>query len=98
MARKKRTPAQAPLLPLSKGEIWEVGRRALGVSVADLAHADERPEFIMIVQAGENGGVVFGELVAAGAPPMVLAEVVARAMRAPLLGTPRHPELIRVGS
>src|SRR5262245_41280403 len=98
MARKKRTPAQAPSLPLSKGEIWEVGRRALEVSVADLADQDERLEFVMVVQAGEDGGVVLGEIVAASAPLMVLADVVVRAMRDPLLGQPRRPELIRVGS
>src|SRR5215831_9634434 len=86
MAHKKRTPAQALSLPLSKGEIWEVGRRALGVSVADPAYEDEQPEFVMIVQAGDDGGVVLGELVAASAPAVVLADVVARAMREPLLG------------
>ncbi len=98
MARKKRTPAQAPSLPLNKGEIWEVGRRALEVSVADLAHEGERPDFVMIVQAGEDGGVVLGESIPSSAPAVVLADVVARAMREPLLGRPRRPALIRVGS
>jgi len=98
MARKKRTPAQAPSLPLSKSEVWEVGRRALEVSVADFAEQDERPEFVMVVQTGEEGGVVLAEIMPASAPLMVLADVVVRAMRAPLLGKPRRPELIRVGS
>jgi len=98
MARKKRTPAQAPSLPLSQGEVWEVGRRALEVSVADLAEQGERPELVMVVQTGEEGGVVLGEIMAASAPLMVLADVVVRAMREPLLGKPRRPELIRVGS
>ena len=56
MARKKRTPAQVLLLPLSKGEIWEVGRRALDVSVVDLARKGERPEVLLVVQAGDEGG------------------------------------------
>src|SRR5262245_43870417 len=98
MARKKRTPAQAPSLPLSKSEVWEVGRRALEVSVADFAEQDERPELVMVVQTGEEGGVVLAEILPASAPLMVLADVVVRAMRAPLLGKPRRPELIRVGS
>ena len=98
MAQKKRTAAQAPSLPLRKGDIWEVGRRALEVSVADPAHTGERPEFVMIVQAGENGGVVLAESIPASAPAMILADVVAHAMREPLFGRPRRPELIRVGS
>jgi len=98
MARKKRTPAQAPSLPLSKSEVWEVGRRALEVSIADLAEQDERPELVMVVQTGEEGGVVLAEIMPASAPLIVLADVVVRAMRAPLLGKPRRPELIRVGS
>ena len=55
MARKKRTPAQTLSLPLSKGEIWEVGRRALDVSVADLTRKSERPEVLLVVQAGDEG-------------------------------------------
>ena len=98
MARKKRTPVQAPSLPLSKGEIWEVGRRALEVPVADLVRQGEQPEFVLVVQTGEDGGVVLGDVIASSTPPTVLAEVVTRAMREPLLGKPRRPALIRVAS
>lgn len=98
MARKKRTPVQASGLPLSKGEIWEVGRRALEVSVADLARQGERPEFVLIVQAGDHGGVVLGDVIASSTPFTVLVETVVRAMREPLLGKPRRPALIRVAS
>ena len=98
MARKKRTPAQALLLPLSKGEIWEVGRRALEVSVADLDRKGERPEVLLVVQAGDEGGVVLGDAITSSAPPAVLVDIVVRAMREPLLGKPRRPEVIRVGS
>ena len=98
MARKKRTPAHARLLPLSKGEIWEVGRRALEVSIADLVGKNERPEVLLVVQAGDEGGVVLGDATTSSAPPAVLVDVVVRAMREPLLGKPRRPEVIRVGS
>jgi hypothetical protein len=98
MARKKRTPARALSLPLSKGEIWEVGRRALDVPVTDLARQGERPEVLMVVQVGDAGGVVLGEATTSSAPPAVLVDIVVRAMREPLLGQPRRPEVIRLGS
>ena len=98
MARKKRPPAHTRLLPLSKGEIWEVGRRALEVSIADLAGKSERPEVLLVVQAGGEGGVVLGDAITSSAPPAVLVDVVVRAMREPLLGKPRRPEVIRVGT
>jgi hypothetical protein len=98
MARKKRTPAPAPSLPLSKGEIWEVGRRSIEVPVADLARKGERPEVLLVVQAGEEGGVVLGDAITSSAPRTVLADIVVRAMREPLIGEPRRPEVIRVGS
>jgi hypothetical protein len=98
MARKKRTPAQALSLPLSKGEIWEVGRRALDVPVVDLVRKGERPEVLLVVQAGDEGGVVLGDATTSSAPPAVLVDIVVRAMREPLLGKPRRPEVIRVGS
>jgi len=98
MARKKRTSAQALSLPLSKGEIWEVGRRAFEVPVADLARKGERPEVLLVVQAGDEGGVVLGDATISSTPPAVLVDIVVRAMREPLLGKPRRPEVIRVGS
>src|SRR5262245_49196515 len=98
MARKKRMSAQTLSLPLSKGEIWEVGRRALDVPVTDLARRGERPEVLLVVQGGDEGGVVLGEATTSSAPPAVLVDIVVRAMREPLLGKPRRPEVIRVGS
>jgi hypothetical protein len=98
MAHKKRTPAQALSLPLSKGEIWEVGRRALEVSIADLGRKGERPEVLLVVQTGDEGGVVLGDATTSSAPSAVLVDIVVRAMREPLLGKPRRPEVIRVGS
>src|SRR5262245_39699426 len=98
MARKKRMPAPALSSPLSKGEIWEVGRRALEVPVADLARKGERPEVLLVVQAGDEGGVVLGEATTSSAPLVVLSCIGVRAMRRPLLAKPRRPEVIRVGS
>ena len=98
MAHKKRPPARTLSLPLSKGEIWEAGRRALEVPVTDLARRGERPEVLLVVQVGEEGGVVLGDATTSSAPPAVLVDIVVRAMREPLLGKPRRPEVIRVGS
>jgi hypothetical protein len=98
MARKKRTPARALLLPLSKGEIWEVGRCVLDVSVADLDRKEVRPEVLLVVQAGDEGGVVLGDAITSSAPLAILVDIVIRAMRKPLIGKPRRPEVIRVGS
>lgn len=98
MARKKRTPARALLLPLSKGEIWEVGRCVLDVSVADLDLQGVRPEVLLVVQAGDEGGVVLGDAITSKAPLAVLVDIIIRAMHEPLIGKPRRPEVIRVGS
>jgi hypothetical protein len=98
MARKKRMPAQALSLPLSKGEIWEVGRRALDVPVADLDRKGVRPEVLLVVQAGDEGSIVLGDAITSSAPLASLVDIVIRAMRKPLIGKPRRPEVIRVGS
>lgn len=97
MARKKRKPTQAPL-PLSQGEVWEVGRRTLDIHVAELARRGERPEFLLAVQTGESGGVVLGDAISSNTPPTALADFVLQAMRQPLLGRPRRPAVIRVAS
>jgi hypothetical protein len=97
MARKKRKQTQAPL-PLMAGEVWEVGRRTLDVHVAELEHRGERPEFLLAIQTGDTGGVVLGDAISSKAPPTALADFVLQAMRQPLLGRPRRPAVIRVGS
>jgi hypothetical protein len=97
MARKKRKPTQA-LPPLSKGEVWEVGRRALNVQVEELARRQEHPEILLAVQAGTSGGIVLGDPITSSAPPSALADFVIRAMRQPLQGEPRRPAVIRVAS
>jgi hypothetical protein len=97
MARKKRSQPQAPL-PLSKGEVWEVGRRTLDVHVDELARRGEQPEVLLAVQTGESGGIVLGEPITSNAPPTALADFVLQAMHQPLLGKARRPGVIRVGS
>ena len=51
-----------------------------------------------MVQAGDEGGVVLGDAITSSAPLAVLVDIVIRAMREPLIGKPRRPEVIRVGS
>ena len=64
--------------------------------VADLARTGERPEVLLVVQAETR--VVLGDAVTSSAPSRVLVDIVVRAIREPLLGKPRRPEVIRVGS
>ena len=85
-------------LPQAKGEVWEVGRRRLGLSVAELERTGERPELLLAVQAGGQGGAVQTTIVSSSAPPTALADFVLQAMRQPMTGKPRRPQLIRVNS
>jgi hypothetical protein len=97
MPRKKRKKTQATL-PQIKGEVWEVGRRPLDVQVAELATQGEEPELVMVLQASEPGGAVFGTALPSSAPPAALVDVLQQAMREPMVGKPRRPEVVRVGS
>jgi hypothetical protein len=97
MARKKRKSTQ-PSLPLSQGEVWEVGRRPLHVHVDELARRKEQPEILLAVQTGASGGIVLGDPITSSAPPTALADFVLQAMRQPLVGQPRRPAVIRVAS
>jgi len=98
MPGKKRPPRQTQPLPLSRGEVWEVGRRELDISVPDLTRRGEQPEVVLVVQTGGEGGVVLGDVVTSSAPLTALADIVLRAMREPLIGKPRRPEVLRVSS
>ncbi len=98
MARKKRTSTPNSPLPLSKGEIWEIGRRPLSVHIAELEERGERPEIFLAVQAGEAGGVVLAETVTSARPVTALVDFTLQAMRQPLIGPPRRPEVIRIAS
>src|SRR5262245_45861245 len=97
MARKKQKPPQVPL-PLSQGEVWEVGRRTLNVHVDELQHQQEHPEIMLAVQTGTSGGIVHGEPITSKAPHTALADFLLQAMRQPLIGKPRRPAIIRVTS
>jgi hypothetical protein len=97
MARKRQKTTQAPVA-LIKSEVWEIGRRALDIHVADLDHQGERPEVLLAVQTGESGGVVLVDAITSSTPTTALKDFALQAMRQPLLGQPRRPEVIRVSS
>ena len=85
-------------LPQANGEVWEVGRRRLNISVAELEHKGERPELLLAVLASGQGGVVQANIIPDSAPSTALADFVLEAMRQPMIGKPRRPQLIRVNS
>jgi hypothetical protein len=85
-------------LPQAKGEVWEVGRHRLDISVAELERQGERPELLLAVQASGQGGVIQANIVPASAPPTTLGDLVLQGMRQPMMGKPRRPQLIRVSS
>ncbi|MGH8055905.1 MAG: DUF6930 domain-containing protein, partial [Candidatus Entotheonellia bacterium] len=97
MARKVTTKNIAAL-PQVKREVWEIGRRALDVAVTELQQQGERPEILLAVQPQQGEAVVLFDFVPSSAPPTVLADFALRAMAAPLLGTPRRPQALRVAS
>jgi uncharacterized protein DUF6930 len=85
-------------LPQAKQEIWEVGRRRLEISVAELERQGERPELLLVVQANGQGGVIQANIVPASAPVTTLDDLVLQGMRQPTIGKPRRPQMIRVSS
>jgi hypothetical protein len=85
-------------LPQASGEVWEVGRRRLHISIAELERKGERPELLLAVHASGQGGVVQANIVPTSAPATALADFVLEAMRQPMIGKPRRPQLIRVSS
>jgi hypothetical protein len=97
MARKIQTKSVAKL-PQVGGEVWEVGRRTLDISVEELERKGEQPELLLAVQPDERGGIVRGDAISSSGPPNALADFILLAMNKPLIGKPRRPEVIRVGS
>ncbi len=85
-------------LPQARSEIWEVGRRSLAISIAELERTGERPELLLAVQVSGRGGAILANLVPSSAPLATLADFVLQAMRQPMIGKPRRPQVIRVGS
>ena len=85
-------------LPQANGEVWEVGRRRLNISIAELERKGERPELLLAVHASGRGGVVQANIIPTSAPSTALADFVLEAMRQPMIGKPRRPQLIRVNS
>jgi hypothetical protein len=85
-------------LPQANGEVWEVGRRRLNISIAEMERKGERHELLLAVHASGRGGVVQANIVPASAPSTALADFVLEAMRQPMIGKPRRPQLMRVNS
>jgi hypothetical protein len=75
-------------LPQAKQEIWEVGRRRLEISVAELERQGERPELLLVVQANGQGGVIQANIVPASAPVTTLDDLVLQGMRQPTITAP----------
>lgn len=97
MPRKKRT-ITPPKLPLSTGEVWEIGQRPLTglVSLPDNELSD-LPNMLFIVQA-DSGTPIYGTPIMPGAPLSDLVDHVRQAMREPMVGEPRRPAVMRVSS
>jgi len=95
---RKVTSKNIATLPQVKREVWEIGRRALDVAVSELQQQGARPEILLAVQPQQAEAVVLFDFVPSSAPPTVLADFALRAMAAPLLGTPRRPQALRVAS
>ncbi|MBI3950510.1 MAG: plasmid pRiA4b ORF-3 family protein [Acidobacteria bacterium] len=85
-------------LPQVKGEMWEIGRRPLDISIVELERKGERPELLLAVQPDERGGVVLADIVSSRTPPEALSDFALRAMSEPLIGKPRRPDAVHVGS
>ncbi len=97
MPRKKRTTA-TPKLPLNAGEVWEIGQRPLtGLVALPDDTISELPAMLFVVQA-DSGSPILGTPTMPDAPPSDLAAHVRQAMREPMVGEPRRPEVIRVSS
>ena len=56
------------------------------------------PELLLAVHASGQGGVVQANIIPSSAPPTALADFLLEAMRQPMIGKPRRPQLIRVNS
>ncbi|HXH09734.1 MAG TPA: plasmid pRiA4b ORF-3 family protein [Alphaproteobacteria bacterium] len=97
MANKLSTKTIAAL-PQVKREVWELGRRALNVTVAELRHQGEHPEILLAVQSGERGGVLRYELIASTTPREALVDFAMHAMRQPMVGRARRPQAVRVAT
>ncbi len=97
MPRKKRKTA-TPKLPLSAGEVWEIGQRPL-TALVPLPEDEmtELPTMLFVVQA-ESGNPIFGAPLMPDAPPSDFVDHVRQAMREPMVGEPRRPEVMRVSS
>ncbi len=97
MPRKKRKTA-IPKLPLSTGEVWEVGQRPMmGVVPLPDDSIFELPAMLLVAQAA-SGRPIFGTPTMPNTPRSKLVDHIRQAMHEPMFGDPRRPEIIRVSS
>ncbi|WP_089718291.1 IS1096 element passenger TnpR family protein [Candidatus Entotheonella palauensis] len=97
MPRKKRKTVP-PKLPLSAGEVWEIGQRPLTglVSLPDDATV-ELPTMLFVVEA-DSGSPISGVPMMPDAPLSDWVDHLKQAMHEPMFGAPRRPEVMRVSS
>jgi hypothetical protein len=97
MPRKKRNTA-SPKLPLSTGEVWEIGQRPLtGLMSLPDDEILELPTLLLVVQA-DSRNPVYRTPMMPDAPPSDWVNHIRQAMREPMVGAPRRPEVMRVSS
>ena len=84
MPRKKKQTG-SDQLPQMDNEIWEVGHQLL-----------EDTDFIFVIQAGESGGILYGQPASTDSPASSLSDAVKHAIQTPLIGDPRRPSTLLV--
>jgi hypothetical protein len=97
MPRKKHN-TTSPKLPLSAGEVWEIGQRPLTGPVSlPNDEASELLTMLFVVQA-DSKKLIYHTLMMPDATTSDVVDHIRQAMREPLAGEPRRPEVMRVSS
>ena len=97
MPRKKRN-TTPPKLPLSAGEVWEIGQRPLTDHVPlSNEETSELLTLLFVVQA-DSKKLIYRMLMMPDATPSDVVDHIRQAMREPMVGEPRRPEVMRVSS
>jgi hypothetical protein len=97
MSRKKRN-TTSPMLSLSAGEVWEIGQRPLTAPMP--LPDDETSEvltMLFVVQA-DSRKLIYRIPIMPGETPSEVLNHIRQAMREPMIGEPRRPDVIRVSS
>ena len=97
MPRKKHN-TTSPKLPLSAGEVWEIGQRPLTAPVSlPNDGASELLTMLFVVQA-DSKKLIYHTLMMPDTTTSDVVDHIRQAMREPLVGEPRRPEVMRVSS